>query len=497
MNKRFLILAMVVFALIVPAAALKRAGMNPLLTGGGAEALASEVTASGFIEADQISIAAETGGRIRDLPVGEGDKITTGQVIAALDDSVLEQQMGQAQAATGVARANLALVKAGTRPEEIQLRKATLAQAETVRDGARIAWENAKAARDNPQEMNARIASARGQLEVAQQNIAVSAQIRDNAVKDYDASLRAAQTAIKAADLQVNQAQVNADQAEELKIALQPPITTENWIRPPYGVQNSMQYDLNVFQAQLAQNNLALAQTNREMAQTNLDKLVSTRAMVDVTAKQYQAAVTARDSAQAVLDDLLSTRQNPLGLKSQVDAAEAAYQQAGAAVSIAQAALDVTLAGATKEQITVAEAQVTQAESALRLLETQRAKMTINSPVTGMVSQAVAHKGEVVSPGAAIVKAVDLQTVTLKVFIPETQIGQIRTGNAAQVKVDSYPERTFSGRVTFISTQAEFTPKDIQTAEERAKTVFAVKVSLDNPGGTLKPGMPADATIRQ
>ncbi|MBI2934056.1 MAG: efflux RND transporter periplasmic adaptor subunit [Chloroflexi bacterium] len=492
MKKRYLLIAAVILLMVaIPIVAAERAGTA---LPGGPGARAYEIAASGFIEADEVSIAAEYGGRIRDLPVREGDGVVAGGVLALMDDAMLEKQINQGQAAVELARANLALVKAGARPEEVQQRRAALAQAETIREGARKAWDNAVEMRNNPQDLNARVSAARGQLAIAERNVDTARQARDNAIRDQAAAIREAQAALKAAELQVDQARINVDQAEKLKLALHPPVTTENWIRPPWGVQDPLQYDLNVYQWQLAQEALGLALANRELAQARLDRAGS-RSPVDLTTRQHEAAVAARDSARVVLEDLLGTRQNPLVLKSQVDAAEANYRQALAATDMAQAALDASLAGATKEQLALAEAQVTQAESALATLQARREDMTITSPVSGMVARKIAQKGEIVLPGASILKVVDLRTVTLKVFVPESDIGQLKLGSAAYVSVDSYPERRFPGRVTFVSPQAEFTPRDIQTKEERARTVFAVKITLDNPEGILKPGMPADASV--
>jgi len=104
--------------------------------------------------------------------------------------------------------------------------------------------------------------------------------------------------------------------------------------------------------------------------------------------------------------------------------------------------------------------------------------------------------GEVVTPGQEVFSVADLSRVDLKVFVDETEIGKIRPGQKADVKVDTFPDRVFSGTVTYISPQAEFTPKIIQTHKERVKLVFMVKLSIPNPNFELKPGTPADAWFR-
>ncbi len=370
-----------------------------------------------------------------------------------------------------------------------------LEQAEALRDGAKKGWDNARDLVDNPQELNGKIIAAQGQLMVAEQNVEVVKKFWDDVSREYEASLREARAALSAADHQVQQARINLEQAESLKLALLPPVSPERWIRPPSGVQNELQYDLNLLQVQSAQEALDSALANREIAQSRLERLLSAPTLVDNARGQYGIAQVSYDMAIAVLDDLLATRNNPLALKNQADSAETHYKQAMPAVEVSRAALDAVLAGATTEQINVARAQVRQSEATAQLLRTQKEKMTITCPASGTVSEKAVRAGEVVVPGAPILIIINLETVTLKVYIPEIQIGQLKLGGAAYVSVDSYPGRKFQGRITYISPQAEFTPKNIQTQEERVKTVFAVKITVDNPEGILKPGLPADAIL--
>jgi HlyD family secretion protein len=111
-----------------------------------------------------------------------------------------------------------------------------------------------------------------------------------------------------------------------------------------------------------------------------------------------------------------------------------------------------------------------------------------------LISTRVADPGELAVPGATLLTLVDLDRVRLKVFVPETQIGRVKLGQTAYVTVDSVPQ-PFEGAVTFIGSEAEFTPKNVQTREERVNLVFAVDIGLDNPEHIFKPGMPADAEI--
>lgn len=104
--------------------------------------------------------------------------------------------------------------------------------------------------------------------------------------------------------------------------------------------------------------------------------------------------------------------------------------------------------------------------------------------------------GELVTPGATVVTLVDLDSVHVMIYVTEKELGRVRLGDAAEVKIDAFPDKAFAGKVTYISPEAEFTPKNIQTKEDRVKLVFGVKVEIENREGLLKPGLPADAVIR-
>jgi HlyD family secretion protein len=103
--------------------------------------------------------------------------------------------------------------------------------------------------------------------------------------------------------------------------------------------------------------------------------------------------------------------------------------------------------------------------------------------------------GELALPGGALFSLADLDRLSLTVYVPEDQVGRVQLGGEVVVTVDAFPDRAFPGRVTYISSEAEFTPRNVQTQEERVNMVFAVKVELPNPGHLLKPGMPADAIL--
>jgi multidrug efflux pump subunit AcrA (membrane-fusion protein) len=206
-------------------------------------------------------------------------------------------------------------------------------------------------------------------------------------------------------------------------------------------------------------------------------------------------AGAACDGAVLALNDLYAMRNNPQELQAQVDEAEAQYQAAEAVVQMAQAQLDALQAGATDEEIAIVEAQVEQAQAALDGLIALHGKLTIAAPLGGLVLERSIHEGELAAPGATLITLGDLDKVTLTVYVPEDQLGKVLIGQEVEVRVDSFPERAFIGTVVAIAHEAEFTPRNVQTQEERVNMVFAVDVSIPNPDHALKPGLPADAVI--
>lgn len=151
---------------------------------------------------------------------------------------------------------------------------------------------------------------------------------------------------------------------------------------------------------------------------------------------------------------------------------------------------------ATSKAIAQAEASYRAAQQRLKETLADLNETKIYSPVNGVILSRPVETGEVVNPGTVLYVVVDLNRLYVKVYVPEPDIGKIKLGLPARVYIDAYPDRFFNGRITKIYEQAEFTPKNVETKEERVKLVFGVEVSVDNPDGVLKPGMPADVVIK-
>jgi multidrug resistance efflux pump len=139
-----------------------------------------------------------------------------------------------------------------------------------------------------------------------------------------------------------------------------------------------------------------------------------------------------------------------------------------------------------------AEAALAQAKAALALIDIQLEKAIITSPTDGVVLTRNLEEGEMLVPGSVALTIGQLDEVSLTVYIPETEYGKIKLGDTVSITVDSFPGKNFSGTVTYISDQAEFTPRNVQTVDGRKTTVYAVKITVPNEKLELKPGMPAD-----
>jgi HlyD family secretion protein len=373
-----------------------------------------EILTSGFIEAREVTIATETGGRIVEIAADEGDQVQTGAILVRLDDSLLQAQRRQAEANLNLARAHLE-------------------QAQIARDGAKKAWENALEVQSNPLELEARIIATQGELEMAELNLLREKEIE----KDLNVPL---------AESRLNTAEKVLENLEDLK-------------------------QLDLVHLYTIRKEIHPAEGELEMAKLSLAYQKELEEFWKLPAAELRVA-----TAQKALQNLLAIRDNPQELNAAVDNAHNAYQASLVAVE-------------------AAEIKVEQAEASLNVIKVQLDKLTVASPVSGVVASRHAEPGEIAQPGFSILSVTRLDEVTLTAYVPEGSIGLVKLGQKAQITVDSYPDEYFSGTIVYISPNALFTPKNIQLKEEREKTVFAVKISLDNPEQKLKPGMPADAQI--
>lgn len=219
------------------------------------------------------------------------------------------------------------------------------------------------------------------------------------------------------------------------------------------------------------------------LQQAEANALAAERARADV---ERQLA-TARHHLATARTDL--TRYRKLGATGNVSAqlVESAENQEREAQGRVEALM------ARQEQTA---AQQDAAAREVELLRSQLDKAVIRAPAAGTVLTKGIEVGELATPGRTVAVMADLTRIELKIYVPESQIGKIKLGDPAQVRVDAFPERYFDARVARVDPRAQFTPKDIHMPDERARLVFGVVLAVDNPEGYLKPGMPADAWLR-
>ncbi|MDD5441114.1 MAG: efflux RND transporter periplasmic adaptor subunit [Candidatus Omnitrophica bacterium] len=151
---------------------------------------------------------------------------------------------------------------------------------------------------------------------------------------------------------------------------------------------------------------------------------------------------------------------------------------------------------AVKTNFGVAKAKMETLQSSLDLTKLRLSYADLRSPLDSFILVKSAEVGEVIQPGAPVFTVIDLKNIWITGYINETDLGKVKLNQDANIRIDTYPDKTYKGRVSFISQEAEFTPKHIQTVEERTKLVYRVKINVDNSDFELKPGMPADAYIQ-
>lgn len=175
--------------------------------------------------------------------------------------------------------------------------------------------------------------------------------------------------------------------------------------------------------------------------------------------------------------------------------AQAQLQVADARLIEARQRLELVREGPRAETIAQARARLAQAEAALAFAETQVDNARLPAPFAGVVLEKHAEPGEFLAAGSPVVTMADLDRVWLRGYVNQTDLGHLRLGQEVEVRTDSFPDKTYEGRLAFIASEAEFTPKSVETHAERVTLVFRVRIELDNASGELKPGMAADATI--
>lgn len=409
------------------------------------------LTASGTVEAAEVLIAPELSGKVSEVLVNEGDMVKAGDVLFRLDDTLLQAQRNVSEAALDTAQAASQTAESAVAVAQSQYDltlTAALAEQKVNRNADWVAVQ--------PAEFNqpAWYFEKSEQLDSAQNEVT------------------AAQSGLDAARSKLTSVEEKATSGDFLS----------------------------------AEKRLMGARSAFEVAQSVLIASASAdQNLKDSAQRNYDDALSELNNAQNAYDDATTTsgasdvqtaRADLRVAQERYDTAQdkVRFLQTGSLspkVTAAKNGLDQAMAAA--EQAKMAVAQV---EASLALIDIQIAKLTVKAPSDGIVLTRAVEPGEVVMPSATLLTMARLSDQTITVYVPEDRYGELSIGQAAQVTADSFIGETFSGTVINISGHAEFTPRNVQTTAGRKATVFAIKLSLTDTNGKLKPGMPADVLFK-
>jgi len=397
-----------------------------------------QLTASGSIEATTVKLAPEVAGRVEEVFAREGQAVSANSVLLKLDGSLLSAQREAANTAfeSAVAAMNTAQTNYDLAMSNA-LSQQQAAQASEWRFSAPDEFNQPAWYFERTEQLDAaqaEVAAARSAMDAAQVEVTrVTADLNNADFVNAETRLANARAAFLVAD----EVKTNADFAAE-----------------GGGLQRAAD----------AAYNAALAELRT--AQNEYNAMLNTqsaRAVQDARGAVV-VAVQRHDAASARLLSLQTGSDSP-------------------AVTLAVRALEQAMAA------------VKQSEANLALLDVQVKKLTVTAPVDGVVLARNVEPGEFLQPGATAFSLGILSDLTITVYVPEDRYGEISLGQQAQVTVDSWPGQTFPATVVLIADEAEFTPRNVQTVEGRSSTVYAIKLSVSDPEGRLKIGMPADVVF--
>jgi HlyD family secretion protein len=394
---------------------------------------------SGTIEAARVELSSpRLTARILEIRPEEGSRVRRGELLVLLDDAEPAAEVARREAAARVARAQLRDLRAGSRREEIAEARAMVARAD-----AHLADLQAGARRE--------------EIQAARQVVARA----DARVRDLEAGAR-------------------AEEVEQARSAVVSAEATRVMAEREYQRFQRL-YDQGLVAATERDRVWQAFEVARAQERTAREQLALS--LAGPRAEQLEAA---RAEARQARDQLRLLQAGP-----RPDQVEAARAEARAA----RDRLALLEAGPRSGQVETAEAQVAEAEADLAQARVRLAETRLLAPLDAVVLSRNLEPGATATPGLPILTLVDAEALWLRAYVPESDLGRVRLGQAARVTVDSFPGRAFAGRITEIAPEAEFTPRNVQTQKERVNLVFRVKIAVASAEGRLKPGMPADAVI--
>ncbi len=444
-NKRVLIPVIVVVV-------LSAVGLIWFFSQGNGSLAGGSIQASGTVEAVEVAIAPEMSGRVLEVLAEKGLAVQAGDVLLRLDDVLLQSQRQVSQTALDAAEANLVTSQSG-----LELANTALQMAES---SMQVAMSNSQA-----------------ELLVAQKSLD---DLNENATlvrTDAQRAVAAANQAVRDATYQLDNYTVPSNQgnmtARQAIVEMKRLLDIARAAFEPYRNEDSGNNTREDLKDALdeAQSDYDAA-VHRMQYESNLDQANAR------LAKAEQDLAKLQDGPNP--DDKAALEARIAAIKVSSDPARAAVEQAKAGVEQA------------KDKLDQAQTAVAQAQAQLDLTEAQLKKLVIYAPSAGIVLSRNVEPGEVIQAGATVLMLAKLDKLNITVYVSEDRYGQIKLGDQAIVSLDSFPGKRFMANVSYIASQAEFTPRNVQTTEGRKTTVFGIELAIDNPNGELKPGMPAD-----
>jgi multidrug resistance efflux pump len=241
-----------------------------------------------------------------------------------------------------------------------------------------------------------------------------------------------------------------------------------------------------------AQSELASAEADLKGARKEAERSTTLYARKAVSGTDYDAAVTALERAQG----RASAARARLKLL-QAGSRPEEIAEAAAELARAQANFDLLEAGTRSEDIAQAQARVAELKAKVRELKVNLQEAVVVAPEHAVVEVLPVRKGDIVPPNQPVVRVLRAEDLWVKVYVPETELGKVRLGQEVEVKIDGYPDKSFAGVIQQIASESEFTPRNIQSVDERRHQVFGVKVRVANPDGVFKSGMAADVLLKE
>jgi HlyD family secretion protein len=412
-----------------------------------------QLDASGTIESVTVNVSPEMAGKVKEVLVEEGQSVKTGDPLLSLDDSLLQSEKQTAQSALDSANAAVQTAEVALEAAQLQY-DLTLSNALAQETSTRLTvWKDSK-----PTQFAQPVwyFSKEERLQAAQAEVDVKKAALEDALTNLD---DVGQRAGSANFLQIEAKLV------QMRLAFQ---NAQDVFDSTNGASDSQ--DLR----DAAQIILDEAEIDLEDAQKDYDDALTTEGATDVMEARADAVI-AQEAYDLAVDNLRA-------LQTGADSPQ--VQTAAKVVEQAQSALEQ------------AKTNVVAAQSRLNTLETQLKKITITAPLDGVILTRNIEPGEFVQPGAVTFALANLDELTITVYVPEDQYGNIALGQEANVTVDSFPGETFEAVVVHIADQAEFTPRNVQTVEGRSSTVYAIKLKVTDSEGKLKIGMPADVVFK-